>query len=173
MVNDSKYQGENHRGHQRSSPYGLSRLAPATTLADMAAEISSANDCIAQTTSAKLDVILRQIRHLQEEAKGIVEAAKRDADLHRAACSFSRVPGNTYHLYEKAGGALQWSMLSLDDWNGNPPQRYVGSFRLESDQSWTDVDGIDRDVSEQIESVRQLLRATSEGPAIAATAAGE
>lgn len=159
MVTDSKYQGDNHSGHQRSSPYGLSRLAPAVDLTDIAAEISSANDCIAQTTSAKLDVILRQIRHLQAEAQVIVREAKRDADLHRATCSFSRVPGGVYHLYERSNGELLWSMLSLEDWNGKPPQRYLGSYRLEGDQSWTDVKDTEKEAGAGIEAVRKLLAA--------------
>jgi hypothetical protein len=42
-----------------------------------------------------------------------------------------------YHLYERTDGELEFSMLSPADWDGRPPHRCVGSFRLEADMTWT------------------------------------
>lgn len=159
-VGDNKHQGENHRGAGRSSPYGLSRLAPETTLVDVAHEISQADAMIAQTTSSKLRLIAEQIRQLQNQARDILDDAKRDLDLHRAACMFSRRVGQIYHLYEKPDGSLYWSMLSVEDW-GAPPHAPRGAYRLEPDQSWTPVDEIagdcDVDPLAGDELIRMLL----------------
>lgn len=157
---DKKHQGENHRGAGRSSPYGLSRLAPETTLVDVAHEISQADAMIAQTTSSKLKLIEEQIRQLQIQARDILEDAKRDLELHRAACAFSRRVGQTYHLYEKPDGSLYWSMLSVADWTA-PPHTPRGSYRLEPDQTWTPVeeigDGDEVDPLAGHELIRKLL----------------
>ena len=145
---DRKYQGEHderHFGEGRSSPYGLSRLAPPIALVEVAKEIAEADKMVGTVATSKLDVIAKQIRALQEEARHILESARRDLDLHRARCTFPRRPGQTYHLYDKSddGQDLYWSMVSPAEWGGSPPHRYEGSFRLELDQSWTRLDEAD------------------------------
>lgn len=144
-VAEKKFQGPNHDGGDRSSPYGLSRLAPSMTLVDVATEIEKADEMIGETTSGKLKVIAEQIRHLQRQANTILEDAKRDLDLHRASCAFSRTVGQVYHLYERAPGDHYWSLLSPEDWGSSPPHPFAGSFRLEPDQSWTPLEEIDVD----------------------------
>lgn len=139
--------GGKHRGPAHSSPYGLSRLAPAITLVDVAAEIQRADEMIGTVTASKLDVIAEQIRRLQEQARAILDDAKRDLELHRARCAFPRLVGKTYHLYEKPDGDLYWSMVSPDEWGGAPPHAFRGSYRLEGDQSWTRAD--DGDATER------------------------
>lgn len=139
--------GGKHRGPAHSSPYGLSRLAPAITLVDVAAEIQRADEMIGTVTASKLDVIAEQIRRLQEQARAILDDAKRDLELHRARCAFPRLVGKTYHLYEKPDGDLYWSMVSPDEWGGEPPHVFRGSYRLEGDQSWTRAD--DGDATER------------------------
>ena len=126
-----------YRGPAKLSPYGLSTMAPAIRLVDVAAEIEKADELIGTVASSKLEVIARQIRALQEQAEEVLEQAKRDLDLHRATCNFPRRVGKIYHLYERANGELYWSMLSPTDWGGEPPHRHAGGFRLEPDQSWT------------------------------------
>jgi hypothetical protein len=50
-------------------------------------------------------------------------------------------------------------MLSPEDWNGRPPKRFLGSYRLESDMSWTPAGQIDaQDDSRQL--VNRLLAST-------------
>lgn len=132
--------GGKHRGPAHASPYGLSRLAPAITLVDVASEIQRADEMIGAVTASKLDVIAEQIRRLQEQARAILDDAKRDLELHRARCAFPRLVGKTYQLYEKPDGDLYWSMVSPDEWGGAPPHAFRGSYRLEGDQSWTRVD---------------------------------
>ena len=127
---------EKHEGPAHASPYGLSTLAPAIRLVDVAAEIAEADQMLGAVASSKLETIAKQIRALQEEARSVLEKTKKSLDLHRAECRFTRRPGHVYHLYQK-GERLSWSMIGPDEWRGDPPHDYLGSYRLEADQSWT------------------------------------
>lgn len=131
-----------YRGRQALSPYGMSTLSPAYSLVDMAAEIERADTSIGTVVSSKLEVIATQIRMLQKQAEEVLAKARGDLDLHRARCSFSRRMGHVYHLYLHDEGHLYWSMLSPEDWKQGPPHEYRGSYRLESDQSWTPAEEI-------------------------------
>lgn len=137
--------GGKHEGPQRTSPYPMSRLAPAHDLVDVARRIAEADAMLGAVASGKLGVIAEQIRALQDEARRILEETRRDLDLHRARCSFARRPGQTYHLYRRPDGELWFSMIAPDEWRGAIAggARFEGSYRLELDQSWTRVDAHD------------------------------
>lgn len=123
-----------------SLPYASSRLGPNIELINLAEEIAHAEHTLKTGLNARLDVIAQQIRHLQQEAHQILEQAQRDEALHQVPCHFKRRPGKTYHLYEKHDGRSYFAMLSPTEWGGKPPHTYLGSFRLENDMSWTNVD---------------------------------
>jgi hypothetical protein len=131
-----------HRGSDHSSPYPVSRLAPAFDLVDIAREIQVADRMINGRLGGQLEVIAEQVRSLQAQARRILERAREDQRLHRARCTFQRRPGHTYHLYEDADGGCSFSMLSPDDWRGRPPKPYIGAYRLENDMGWTALDGV-------------------------------
>ncbi len=140
--------GQKHQGPDHSSPYPVSRLAPAIELVDVAREIQKADALIVDVATDKLRIIAEQIRALQDQARAIMDDAKRDADLHRAACNFVKRPGKIYHLYRKPDDTLYLSMLSPDDWKGSPPDAFEGSYRLEVDLSWTPAEKLaERDAS--------------------------
>lgn len=154
-----------HRGPAHSSPYPISRLAPAFDLVDVAREIQKADELIVDVASDKLRLIADQIHALQAQAREILADAQRDAELHRAACNFVKRPGQTYHLYRKADGPLYFSMLSPEDWKGRPPDAFEGSYRLEVDMSWTAAEKTaSRDP--HVAEMRRLLGAgpTDRGP---------
>jgi hypothetical protein len=132
-----RHEGDRHQGPARTSPYPVSRLAPAHDLVDTARQIAEADHLIGTVTNAKLELIAKQIRALQDEARGILDDARANADLHRAACNFRKTPGHAYHLYRRGDGSLYFSMLSPEDWHGEPPHAFEGSYRLEADMSWT------------------------------------
>jgi len=137
-------QDENHQGPDRTAPYPVSRMAPSFDIVDLAKEIAQADDQIAQHTNGKLRVIAEQIKHLQKQAKDILEHAQNDQTLHRAKCNFKRKPGEIYHLYKKRDDSLYFSMLSPQEWGSSAPHSYEGSYRLEADMSWTSVDEISK-----------------------------
>lgn len=146
MSTTKRDDGAKHEGAQRTSPYPLSRLAPAHDLVDVAKRIAEADAMVGAVASGKLGVIAEQIRALQDEARRILDETRRDLDLHRARCSFVRRPGQTYHLYRRReDGELWFSMIAPDEWRGATASDFEGSFRLELDQSWTRVDGRDEE----------------------------
>jgi hypothetical protein len=126
-----------HRGLDHSSPYPVSRLAPAFEATDLAAEVARAEAMLSARTGAKLRVIADQIKALQAEARKVLIEACEEQSLTHAQCSFKRIPGHSYHLYRKSDGTSFFSMLSPADWHGEPPHPFLGSYRLEADCSWT------------------------------------
>lgn len=152
-MSDSKYK---HKGPDNTAPYPVSRMAPSVSLVDMAKEIEQAEQMVNTRVSAKLQVIADQIRNLQAEARQVLEETQRDQQLHRAQCNFQRQPGKIYHLYQKHGDKLYFSMLGPEEWGGEPPHAFQGSYRLEADMSWTPIDEIDaQDDTRSI--IRKLL----------------
>ena len=126
-----------HRGDAHASPYPVSRLAPAYDTGELSAEVAKAESMLSARTGAKLRVIADQIALLQQEARKVLDEARDEQLLNRAQCAFKRIPGKTYHLYRRANGKSFFSMLSPDVWGGSPPQVFLGSYRLETDYSWT------------------------------------
>lgn len=133
---------EIHTPLTNSLPYAASRLGPGIELLDIAQEIAQADTIVNVRVSAKLKVIADQIRHLQQEARSILEETQRDQQLHEAECHFKRIPGKTYHLYEKNNQQQYFSMLTPAEWGSHPPHTFPGSYRLENDMSWTAIDEV-------------------------------
>ena len=158
MSDTKKYEGKGdlHSGDARSAPYPVSRLGAAVDLVDIAREISTADSHINTRVSSKLELIADQIRHLQDEARSVMEAAQRDQELHRAQCNFKRIPGKLYHLYRRSDESTYFSMLGPDEWGGKPPHPFVGSYRLENDMSWTPESDLNRP-DDSRELVQRLL----------------
>jgi hypothetical protein len=154
--NEPQDKGKIHQGPDHSSPYPVERGAPAFNLVDTAQEIEKADQMVNTRVSGKLKVIADQIKALQAEAEEILSSAQEDMDLHKAKCNFKRQPGKIYHLYEKEDGSLYFSMLSAEDWNGNPPDTFRGSYRLEMDYSWTPAEKLDEQ-DDSREMVQRLL----------------
>lgn len=148
-----------YAGPARAAPYALSRMAPSYALIDVAAEIEKADAMLATVTGGKLGVIADQIRHLQEQARAMLERAQRDAALHRARCRFEKRAGGIYHLYRMhADDALWFSLMAPEEWLRPQPQTFEGSYRLESDQSFTRLDIPEDGVpTAEVSAVRALL----------------
>lgn len=145
---------EVHAGPAATSPYPLSRLAPAFALVDVAREIERADAMVAAVAGTQLELIAEQIRALQDKAHRVLAAARRDAELHRIESRFKKQPGAVYHLYRRADGRPYFSMLSPSDWGGSPPHAYEGSYRLEADLSWSDADAAPPERAELAKKLR-------------------
>ena len=148
-----------HQGADHSAPYPVSRLAPGFGLVDLAREIEQADQIISSRLGSQMQIIADQVKSLQEQARKILAQAHEDQRLHHARCAFRRIPGHVYHLYEEPDGSLAFSMLSPADWGGQPPKTFRGSYRLETDMSWTAADTDRKDDSRQL--VARLLAAGS------------
>jgi len=84
--------------------------------------------------------------------------AKRDAQLHHAACNFTKIPGKVYHLYEKIDETCYFSMLSPQEWGGSCPHKHLGSYQLEYDQSWTPLEEVEKR-RKDLEAINQVIDA--------------
>jgi hypothetical protein len=146
-----------HEGAASTSPYPLSRLAPAFDLVDVAREIQKADAALGNVTVAKLRTIAEQIRALQAQAATVLSDAKRASELHHAVCRFQKRPGHVYHLYRRGDGARYFSMIAPAEW-GDAPDAFEGSFRLELDMTWTPLG--DTAAHDEVEApLRKLLGA--------------
>ena len=134
-VDPGRYEGPSH-----AAPYPLSRTAPSYDLVDVAAQIQRADQTLATMTGGKLGVIAEQIAKLQEQARMLLDKARRDSELHRVRCSFEKRPGGEYHLYRKDDGELWFSRIAPDEWLTPRPQTFEGTYRLELDMSFTRID---------------------------------
>jgi hypothetical protein len=135
-IDPGRYEGAEH-----AAPYPLSRTAPSFDLVDIAAQIQRADETLAMVTGGKLGLIADQIARLQEQARALLEKARRDADLHRASCAFEKRPGGIYHLYRRnEDGQLWLSRLAPDEWVTPQPQSFEGTYRLELDMGFTRLD---------------------------------
>ncbi len=74
-----------------------------------------ANDFVTAGATNKLLLIADQIKFLQMQAQNVLEEAKRDQQLHSAACNMKKVPGNVYYLYQSpTSDKPHFSLLSPD-----------------------------------------------------------
>ncbi len=144
-----------------ASPYPVSRLAPAFELVDLAREIAQADEMLANRASAQLTLIAEQVRVLQQQAREILQQTQHDQQLHRARCNFQKKPGQIYHLYRNSRGETLLSMLSPEDWQGRPPNDFLGSFRLESDRSWIPLEKFQQQrEKDPLQAIQALLQST-------------
>lgn len=139
---EKKYAGDNFRGAGHASPYPVSRLSAPVSLVDTAKAIEAASAAVAMRTNAQLEVVLEQMRTLQQRAREIMAQAARDIDLIHVDCRFRRVPGRVYHLYERADGHRYFSMVAPEE-HGHSTAGFIGSFRYEHDESWTRLDEVE------------------------------
>ena len=129
-----------HDGPEKSSPYPVARLAPAFDIVDAARQIKAADSILSVAVGAQLGIIADQIRSLQDKAREVIAEAQRSAELHRAGCSFQKRPGAIYHLYRRTDGAAYFSLLSPEEWGAACPHAFEGSYRLEADMSFRQLD---------------------------------
>ncbi len=130
-----------YQGPARAAPYPLSRMTPAFDLVDVAAEIQRADTMLATVTGGKLEVIAEQIRVLQDKARALLDAARRDAELHRIKCSFEKRIGGVYHLYREEDGTEWFSLIAPDEWRTKQTHTFLGTYRLEIDMGFSRIDG--------------------------------
>jgi hypothetical protein len=132
---------------QLVSTYASRRMGDPNDLVALAQYVQTADDFTRATVGSKLDLISQQIKFLQEQARQILDEAKRDVDLSHARCNFKRIPNKVYHLYERqvqeAGEETRYfSMLSPQEWGGRLKDRFIASYRLEADMSWTPLERV-------------------------------
>lgn len=104
----------------------------------------------------KLNIIIEQIQFLQEQARGILEKAKLEKELHQAACNVLKRPGTVYYYYKRQSGQRYLSIMSPSDWGATCPHEFLGAYRLEYDNSWVTLDEVKK-VDERKAIIQQVM----------------
>jgi len=113
-------------------------------LVALATEVQKADQFVRANAGNKLTVIADQMKYLQEQARKALEEAKRDNDLHHAACNLVKKPGHNYYLYERASGQKYLSILSPEEWGSSCPHEFLAAYKLEYDLSWTPFEYVEK-----------------------------
>lgn len=126
--------------NRQSLSYPSRTLDPPFDLVDRAKEIEVAEDSLKSHVSAKMEVIVQQIRSLQQQAQLILDQAKEDLSLHLVKCNFEKKIGQSFYLYQKENQMRYFSLLSPQDWKGSPPHQFLGKYRLRQDNSFESLE---------------------------------
>ncbi|CAN9512175.1 unnamed protein product [Ophioblennius macclurei] len=135
-------------GLELVSSYQTTRVGDPMDLVALAAQVQKGDEFVKANACNKLTVIADQIRYLQEQARKALEEAKRDADLHHAACNIVKKPGTMYYLYQRPSGQKYFSIISPKEWGPSCPHPFVGAFKLQHDMSWTPVEEVEKKEAE-------------------------
>ncbi|XP_004645994.1 uncharacterized protein C1orf50 homolog [Octodon degus] len=126
------------------SPYHTHRVGDPLDLVALAEQVQKADEFIRANATSKLSVIAEQVQHLQEQARKVLEEARRDADLHHIACNMVKKPGNIYYLYQRESGQRYFSIISPKEWGASCPHDFLGAYKLQHDLSWTPYEDIEK-----------------------------
>ncbi|VDD77399.1 unnamed protein product [Mesocestoides corti] len=144
-----------------------SKIANCTDLVELAVAAQTAANFVNASANTKLREIVAQMLALKDRAVEVLEEAKRDAELHQAACNMVKKPGGIYYFYEKSsasGGGMVASIISPQEWGEScPHSAYVGAFQLQTDHSWRPLD-VER--SERVNEVEAIVQKMREHPSL-------
>ncbi|KAM6981005.1 uncharacterized protein C1orf50 homolog isoform 2-T2 [Aplochiton taeniatus] len=135
-------------GVQLVSSYQTTRVGDPTDLVALATQVQKGDEFIRANACNRLTVIADQIRYLQEQARKVLEDARKDADLHHAACNMVKKPGNMYYLYLRPSGQRYFSIISPKEWGPSCPHQFLGAYKLQYDMSWTPIEDVAKKDSE-------------------------
>ncbi|MBN2544918.1 MAG: DUF2452 domain-containing protein [Spirochaetes bacterium] len=119
--------------------YPSRTLDPPISLIDLAKEIERSEEIIKININGKLDLILKEINRLKEEAKKIIEQTYKDLELHKVKCNFQKIPGEIIYLYKKTNEEFYFSRLSFSDWKNNPPDEFIDAYIYKSDRTFEKI----------------------------------
>ncbi|CAD7078857.1 unnamed protein product [Hermetia illucens] len=154
---------ERNRNPNGAHILSLNRVSihESSDIISLATQIQRADEAVKDVACGKLALILEQIKMLQSQAKRILEETEHNNSLHHAACNFQKVPGQIYHLYQNESGQNLFSMLSPEEWGSSCPHKFLGSYRLERDSTWTPIKNIDERDRQNEWGARLLASANS------------
>ncbi len=138
--NEPKAWAPRHRGPDHSSPYPVSRLAPAFHGGELAEQVAKAEaDAVCthrgQAPGHRGSDEGTPAGGAQGPGGGPRGAGPDPGPVRLQAHYRQDLPS-----HRKPDGQTFFSMLSPADWGGRPPQEHLGSYRLEADYSWTSGD---------------------------------
>lgn len=115
-------------------PYGDNRSAP--SFKDTDKQVSLWKDQKHNSSNKYFDTKLKE---LQEEYDKLSEEYQLNEMVYNAQCRFGPVIGEVYHLYQREDESTFLSMIGPNDWLSIKPDKFIGSFRLTSNDKWEKV----------------------------------
>ena len=115
-------------------PYGDNRSAP--SFKDTNKQVSLWKDQKHNSSNRYFDTKLKE---LQEEYDKLSEEYQLNEMVYNAQCRFGPVIGEVYHLYQREDESTFLSMISPNDWLSIKPDKFIGSFKLTSNDKWEKV----------------------------------
>jgi len=91
----------------------------------------------------KLELLDEMHKELVQKAQKILEKAQLDLQLHSITMHSAKIRGRMYYLYElnHSDQAKFFSILEPAEYEkANPDARYLGTYRLNEDSTWTRLD---------------------------------
>ena len=86
-------------------------------------------------TFSKLKLLMKQAELLKEQIKDVINEGVLNQNLHEVKCNFQKKSGQTYYLYKK-NETYYFSLLSPEDWNGDPPNTFINAYYYDYDKSF-------------------------------------
>lgn len=115
-------------------PYGDNRSAP--SFKDTDKQVSLWKDQKHNSSNKYFDTKLKE---LQEEYDKLSKEYQLNEMVYNAQCRFGPVIGEVYHLYQREDESTFLSMISPNDWLSIKPDKFIGSFKLTSNDKWEKV----------------------------------
>ena len=109
-------------------PYPASTLSPQIVPNDLTSFKS-------RGASKVQKALQQQLTELQEQYTQVIDEFNWNKLVYESEFRFEPIIGETYHLYE-VKGVFRLSLIGPGEWS----QRYVGSFRLDSDGRWNMIE---------------------------------
>ncbi len=117
-------------------PYAHSRGGAQITPIDKGKVKGRAMSAMYEQTDLDLAQIKEQIELLARQAKAIQDRVTISEEIYAAEMNFEPFIGKTYHLYRRSSGKPVLSLVSPEEWGGNPPFAFVATIRLMADHTW-------------------------------------
>ena len=89
-----------------------------------------------QQTEKSLLQIKEQVETLIKQAQEIHDRIDISEKIYQADVRFRPIIGKTYHVYERDNGTWTLSLISPDEWRGDPPYIFLATVELMADHTW-------------------------------------
>ena len=84
---------------------------------------------------AKLKILFRQFENIKKEIEEVINDSVESQNLESIPCNFKKVPGKTYHLYQKPNQECFFSMLNPNEWKTK--NIFLGSYYYDYDLTFS------------------------------------
>ncbi len=92
---------------------------------------------VEEQAEMQLNQIREQVELLLRQANRIKEKVAFSQRVYEADINFVPVPGEIYHMYERADSSFVISMIGPWEWGKKIPYKsYTGSVKLMADRTW-------------------------------------